>query len=90
VFVVNISIDKIDDLYQIAAIRIKPKNTPKDGELCTYHWGLLNSKNQFKKISSFTKQYQQNNAIDFSIHLLQLYNHPINDTISSISNKSID
>ena len=54
-FVVNISIDKIDDLYQIAAIRIKPKNTPKDGELCTYHWGLLNSKNQFKKISSFTK-----------------------------------
>ena len=50
-FVVNISIDKIDDLYQIAAIRIKPKNTPKDGELCTYQWGLLNSKNQFKNIS---------------------------------------
>lgn len=87
-FVVNISIDKIDDLYQIAAIRIKPKNTPKDGELCTYHWGLLNSKNQFKKISSFTKQYHQNNAIDFSIHLLKLYKD-YNDTLSSISNKSI-
>jgi hypothetical protein len=89
VFVVNISIDKIDDLYQIAAIRIKPKNTPKDGELCTYQWGLLNSKNQFKKISSFTKQYHQNNAIDFSIELLQLYKD-YNDTLSSISNKSID
>ncbi len=34
--IITISIDDIDELYKIGAIRIKPKFTPKADELCTY------------------------------------------------------
>lgn len=72
-FVINISIDKIDTLHQIAAIRINPKHTPKPGEICTYQWGTLDSKDHFNKLGQFDKVYKTNDALDFSFILLNLY-----------------
>lgn len=85
--IIDISIEDIDNLYRLGAIRLKPKHTPNMGEICTYEYGNLDNHDRLIHIGKF--EFPYGDALKLTTKIIEEYNN-VNITISSLSTKSIN
>lgn len=78
--VIDISIDEIDIIHKIGAVRIKPKHTPKVNEICLYDYGIFQN-NKF--ISKGKLEFPYGNALDLTKRLIEELTNE--HTVSNIS-----
>ncbi len=79
--IINISIDDIDTIHKIGAVRIKPKYTPKLNELCIYEYGFIDNKNSF--ITHNKLEFPYGDALALTTKIIEELRHV--NTISSLS-----
>ncbi len=63
---VSVGINRESYLAQIQAVRVKPKRTPRDGELCTYNIMLMG-----EVVDTFKHNYGC--GIEMAIEMLKRY-----------------
>jgi len=68
--VLDISINREAMLESIGAVRIKPKGTPQEGEMCTYKYGHINDAGRIDEIGK--TEFPYGSATKLSYHIIGL------------------